>query len=59
MLAGADNRLVVPLSTAAGGAFLVLSDAACRALGEVPIGTVTATCGAPFFLWLLARKRMG
>ena len=54
---GSDARLGAPLSAIVGAGFLVAADLACRGLGELPVGVVTATCGAPFFLWLLVAKR--
>jgi iron complex transport system permease protein len=58
---GPDHRLLVPASTLAGAAFLVLADAIARLaflpLGtEPPVGAVTAFVGGPFFLWLLRRN---
>lgn len=58
LLGARDARVSVPLSAIAGAAFLVLVDLGSRVLGEVPIGVVTASFGAPFFLWLLARRRI-
>jgi len=58
---GSDNRLVVPASFLAGGAFLVLCDALARwviAPRELPVGAITAMTGGPFFIYLL-RRRMG
>jgi iron complex transport system permease protein len=42
-----------------GGVFLVLSDLIARNLGEsdLPIGVVTSFVGAPFFIYLLLRRR--
>jgi iron complex transport system permease protein len=42
-----------------GGVFLVLSDLIARNLAEsdLPIGVVTSFVGAPFFIYLLLRKR--
>jgi iron complex transport system permease protein len=43
-----------------GGLFLVLADLIGRTIiapGEVKLGVVTAALGAPFFLWLLARRQ--
>lgn len=57
LLTGADARLAAPLSAMGGAGFLVLCDLACRGLGELPVGVVTASLGAPFFLWLLVRER--
>ncbi|TIR78759.1 MAG: iron ABC transporter, partial [Mesorhizobium sp.] len=39
---------------------LLLADAVARTIvapAELPIGIVTAVAGAPFFLWILLRKR--
>lgn len=43
-----------------GGGFLVLCDTAARTLWsplELPVGIITSFLGAPFFLWLLLRRR--
>jgi iron complex transport system permease protein len=58
-LLGADSRLLVPASAAAGGAFLCFADLLGRSLLpplELPSGTVTAVIGAPYFLYLLRKK---
>lgn len=59
MLAGPDNRRVIPLSAALGASLLVLADAAARTLApqELPIGVVMALLGVPFFVFLLRRSR--
>jgi iron complex transport system permease protein len=60
LLVGPDHRVLVPLSAIAGGLFLVLADTAARTVlapVELPVGVVTATLGAPFFLFLLISKR--
>lgn len=62
LLVGADHKLLLPLSAAAGGLFLIICDALARILlapAEIPVGIVTAVFGAPFFLWLLRRRRKG
>ncbi|MBI2204559.1 MAG: iron ABC transporter permease [Candidatus Rokubacteria bacterium] len=59
MLLGADNRLLIPTSVLAGAAFLVLADALSRAViqpSELPVGVITAFCGAPFFIYLLRTR---
>ena len=59
LLAGASNRIVMPLSMFAGAAFLIASDVPGRILtspSETPIGVVTAFFGAPFFLFLLRMR---
>lgn len=58
---GADHRLLLPASGIAGGAFLVLCDAASRLLfpvftTETPVGVVTALIGGPVFVYLLRRS---
>ena len=61
MLFGADNRLLIPTSVVVGAGFLVLADALSRTViqpSELPVGVITAFCGAPFFIYLL-RTRHG
>lgn len=56
---GPDYRFLLPLSLLGGAIFLILADVLARtaaAPSEIPIGVITALCGAPFFLYLL-RKR--
>jgi len=61
MLVGPDFRVLLPASMIAGAAFLLVIDLLARtmALTEIPLGILTATVGAPFFLGLLARGRTG
>jgi iron complex transport system permease protein len=59
LLAGPDNKQLVPLSFLAGATFLALADLVSRSLvapAEVPVGVVTAFIGVPFFLLLLRRS---
>jgi iron complex transport system permease protein len=59
---GPAQRRVLPLSLAAGSAFLVLCDALARSLSpgrELPVGVVTAALGAPGLVLLLLRTRRG
>ncbi len=56
---GPDYRFLIPLSVLVGGIFLILADVVARmvmAPSEIPIGVVTALCGAPFFLYLLRQR---
>jgi iron complex transport system permease protein len=56
---GSTHRRLLPVSFVAGGVFVVLADLAARTLltpMEIPVGVVTATVGAPFFLGLLVRR---
>jgi iron complex transport system permease protein len=55
-----DYRVLLPLSTLAGAALLVPSDALSRVVvspAELPLGAVTALLGVPFFFLLLRRGR--
>ena len=57
---GPDHRLLLPGSALLGAVVVVGADALCRTVAapaELPIGIVTAGIGAPFFLWLLLRRR--
>lgn len=60
LLAGPRHVLLIPVAGLWGAAFLVLADAAARTAipsSEIPVGVVTAFCGAPFFLYLLRKSR--
>lgn len=57
---GSDHRRLIPAAALAGGAFLVICDAAARSLvsgQEIPVGVITALTGGPFFLFLLRRRQ--
>lgn len=57
---GPDHRLLVPASGIAGGVLLALADVLARTMAaptEVPVGIITSLLGAPFFLYLLHRRR--
>lgn len=60
LITGPDYRLIVPLSALGGGIFMMWSDLGARSLlapTEIPLGVVTAFVGAPFFAYLLYRKK--
>ena len=57
---GDDYRFILPMSIFVGATFLVLADTVARTIAspaELPVGVVTAFCGAPFFLYVLRRRR--
>lgn len=59
MLLGSDHRLLLPASVLFGGAFLTVADTFARTImapAELPVGVITALCGAPYFIYLLRRK---
>jgi iron complex transport system permease protein len=56
LFVGGDHRRLIPLSACYGAIFLLLADMLARTIQspqEIPVGIVTACCGAPFFLWQL------
>ncbi len=62
LVLGPDHRVLMPASIIAGAVFLIMSDTLARVLIppiEIPVGVITALCGAPFFLYLLRKKRNG
>jgi iron complex transport system permease protein len=59
LLAGANHRIVLPLSMLFGGGYLVLADLLARSVispKELPIGVVTALIGSPIFTLLLVKN---
>ena len=61
MLLGSDHRLLIPASVLFGGAFMVFADTVARTVtapGELPVGVITALCGAPYFIYLLRRRAL-
>ena len=62
LLWGVDYRTLLPMTMLVGAGFLVIADTVARTILspiELPVGIVTAFCGAPFFLYLLrSRSRL-
>jgi len=59
MVLGGDNRFLIPAALLVGATFLVLADALSRTVirpAELPVGIITAFCGAPFFIYLLRTR---
>ncbi len=61
MITGPDYRRLLPLSMSLGACYLVFIDTLSRNLvsGEVPLGILTATIGAPFFALILKKGTLG
>jgi len=58
---GSDHRLLLPTAALFGASFLVVADTLARLLlapSELPVGVITALCGAPYFIFLLKRKSL-
>lgn len=59
-LCGPDHRILLPLSTLAGAILLIAADTLARTVmepQELPIGVITALLGAPFFGYLLRKRK--
>ncbi len=59
LIVGPRHAALIPLSSLFGGALLVGADAVARTViapSELPVGLLTASLGAPFFLLLLRRE---
>ena len=62
LIQGPEHRLLLPASVLLGALLLLGADTSARTLvapAELPIGILTAGIGAPFFLWILLRRRRG
>jgi len=59
MVFGSDHRLLLPASCFFGASFMLIADTVARtamAPAELPVGVITALCGAPYFIYLLRRR---
>ena len=62
IIVGSNHRELVPFSFILGALFLVICDTISRIIiapGELPVGAVTALLGAPYFIYLLWKKKRG
>lgn len=60
VLIGPDHRILIPCSALAGAVMLILCDTFARTVlspSEIPVGTVTAIMGCPFFIYLLLSRK--
>lgn len=59
MLVGPENARLLPAAALVGAIFLLLVDTAARTIGsaELPLSILTGIIGAPFYFWLLYRRR--
>jgi iron complex transport system permease protein len=59
-ITGSGHRHLIPMSFIMGGSLMVLTDLAARTVispSELPVGSITALIGAPFFAWIFFRRR--
>jgi iron complex transport system permease protein len=58
---GADYRWIVPYAVVLGAVLLLVSDIVGRLIAwpaDLGVGIVTALVGAPFFVWLVRRRKL-
>ena len=58
-LVGVDYNRLIPASAMLGGGYLILVDDIARSIlsMELPLGVVTSIMGAPFFIYLIIKRR--
>ncbi len=57
---GSAHKVVIPMSWIFGGSFMVICDLIARTIispSELPVGSITALIGAPFFAYVYFSKR--
>lgn len=61
MITGPDYNRLLPMTIAMGASYLLIMDDLSRTLitTEIPLGILTALLGAPFFAYLLWRRKTG
>ena len=62
LIVGADHRLVIPGSALLGISLVLTADILARTVtspAELPLGIITGLIGAPFFIWLLSKRKGG
>lgn len=59
MMVGTGNRRLLPAACFVGGLFMLFVDTVTRLIGpaEMPISILTGIIGAPFYAWLLYKRR--
>ncbi len=58
LLIGSDYKYLLPFSMIGGATMLLLADTFARTVAkpiELPVGTIMAVIGGPFFLYLLRK----
>lgn len=60
ILFGSDNRRIFVYSLFFGAFFLLIADTVARTIAipsELPVGSITAIAGSPYFIYLVLRKK--
>jgi len=57
MLVGPDHKLLMPVAMAGGASFMILCDTIARSITsyDLPVGIISASLGAPFFMYLMKK----
>jgi iron complex transport system permease protein len=61
LILGPDHRILLPASALGGAILLIITDTIARTIlapTELPVGIITALCGAPFFIYLLQKRKV-
>lgn len=58
MMAGSDNKKMLPIAMLLGAVFMLVIDILCRTMSaaELKIGILTGIIGAPFFIFILVKQ---
>ncbi len=60
LIVGPDHRVLLPAAVLTGAVFLAAADTLARVAAapqEIPVGIITALCGAHIFIYLLRKKK--
>lgn len=59
-IGGPNHKLLTPLSILSGAVFMMIMDAIAKSItftGELPVGILTSLLGAPFFIYIMRKKK--
>lgn len=61
MIVGSDFKYLIPTSAIVGSIYLLIIDNLSRSIAsiEIPLGILTSLIGAPFFIYLLIKRKKG
>ncbi|MCY6369644.1 FecCD family ABC transporter permease [Clostridium ganghwense] len=60
IIVGPDHKILLPFSAVGGAIFMIICDTLARSLVppiEIPVGAITSLFGAPYFIYLLVKKK--
>ncbi|AMK14211.1 iron ABC transporter permease protein [methanogenic archaeon mixed culture ISO4-G1] len=59
-LCGPNHKMLIPMSILVGAVFMILMDTLAKTImapAEMPVGILTSLLGAPFFIYIMRKKR--